>query len=149
MGKAGEPVGTDTAEQPGEVGRIRRLQSGTDVCVIAYGTIMPSAIEVARRLEAAGRSVTIVSCHTIKPLDVEGITALLRSHRQVVVIEEAAPGGGLGAQVKVLAWDAGASCRIDAFSLRDEFTHVYGSHAEVLASHGLTPERICADLGLA
>src|SRR3546814_7692926 len=68
---------------------------------------MPSAIEVARRLEAAGRSVTIVSCHTIKPLDVEGITALLRSHRQVVVIEEAAPGGGLGAQVKVLAWDAG------------------------------------------
>src|SRR3546814_13636986 len=88
---------------------------------------MPSAIEVARRLEAAGRSVTIASCHTIKPLDVEGITALLRSHRQDVVIEEAAPGGGLGAQVQVLPWDAGASCRIDAFSLRDAFTTELGT----------------------
>lgn len=148
LGKAGEPVVTGSAVDPWEFGKLRRLQLGDDVCVIAYGSIMPTAIEVARRFEAAGRSVTVASCHTVKPLDVEGIIAMLRAHAHVVVIEEAGPNGSLGSRIKGLAWDARASCRLDTFSLRDEFIHVYGSHDQVLAAHGLTAGQIAAALKL-
>lgn len=148
LGKAGEPVVTGSAVDPWEFGKLRRLQLGDDVCVIAYGSIMPTAIEVARRFEAAGRSVTVASCHTVKPLDVEGIIGMLRAHAHVVVIEEAGPNGSLGSRIKGLAWDARASCRLDTFSLRDEFIHVYGSHDQVLAAHGLTAGQIAAALKL-
>jgi transketolase len=52
-------------------------------------------------------------------------------------------------QVKQLAWDAAAACRIDAFTLQDEFIHCYGSHDELLAEHGLSVAKISARLGLA
>jgi transketolase len=47
--------------------------------------------------------------------------------------------GGLAAQVKQLAWDTRASCELKTFSLKDEFIHVFGSHAEVLKAHGIEP----------
>jgi transketolase len=86
----------------------------------------------------------VVSVHTVKPLDVEGIADALARHKQVIVIEEMVPHGGLGSRVKEIAWDKHASCRLDAFSLQDKFHHVYGSHEDLLAAHGLTREAIMA-----
>ena len=63
---------------------------------------------------------------------------------QVIVIEEMVPHGGLGSRVKEIAWDRRATCRLDTFSLQDEFHHVYGSHEDLLAAHGLTREAILA-----
>ncbi len=39
--------------------------------------------------------------------------------------------------VKALAWDYGAKCRIHSLSLKHEFVHVYSSHEQLLAAHGL------------
>src|SRR6201987_6236842 len=69
VGKAGEPNLTGKALDPWSFGRLHYLQRGCDVCILSYGVIMAKAIEVARGLEARGRSVSVVSCHTIKPLD--------------------------------------------------------------------------------
>ena len=38
--------------------------------------------------------------------------------------------------------------RIDAFALQDAFIHSYGSHAELLAAHGLGPALIAERVGL-
>jgi transketolase len=51
-------------------------------------------------------------------------------------------------RVKELAWESRAVCRLDVFTLRDQFVHCYGSHDDLLAEHGLAPERICEQLGL-
>jgi transketolase len=99
-------------------------------------------MELADRLDAAGRSTSVVSVHTLKPLDAAGIAAGLASHRQAVVLEEHGPNGGLSDQVLRLAYDAGIRTRIDRFTLKDEFVHCYGSHADALAAHGLSPERL-------
>ncbi|HUO43441.1 MAG TPA: transketolase C-terminal domain-containing protein [Burkholderiales bacterium] len=149
LGKAGEPDLTSQAEAPFEFGKIRYLQRGRDVCIIGYGPILKLGKELAAKFEAHGRSVSLISAHTLKPLDVDGITEALNAHRQVVVIEEMSPHGGLGAQVKQIAWDIRASCRLDAFSLRDAFIHNYGSHKDLLAAHGLDLETLSAQLGLA
>jgi transketolase len=146
IGKAGEPVLTAQAE-PWQFGKLRYLRRGSDICILTYGVITAMAVEIADKLAAQGRSVSLVSAHTLKPLDREGITAALQRHRQIVVIEEHAPQGGLASQVKQIAWDVRATCRLDTFTLQDAFIHNYGSTNDLLAAHGLSPERILATIG--
>lgn len=146
IGKAGEPVLTAQAE-PWQFGKLRYLRRGSGVCILTYGVITAMTVEIADKLAAQGRSVSLVSAHTLKPLDRDGITAALQQHRHVVVIEEHAPQGGLASQVKQIAWDVRASCRLDTFTLQDAFIHNYGSTNDLLAAHGLSPERILAAIG--
>jgi transketolase len=142
LGKAGEPNLTDNAVEPFVFGKLRYLRRGTDTCVVSYGPIMKMALQVADGLEASGRSVSVVSAHTLKPLDLAGLEQIMRGHAEVIVIEEHSARGGLAAQTKQLAWDMDARCRLYSFTLQDEFIHTFGSHAELLAAHGLHPDRI-------
>jgi transketolase len=128
-------------------GKLRYLRRGGDVCILAYGPITKMASDLAAKFEARGESVSLVSVHTLKPLDTEGLVDALASHRRVVVIEETAP-YALGLRVKALAWESQARCRIDTFSLKDAFIHTYGAPAELLAAHGLELSTIAAQLGL-
>ena len=146
IGKAGEPVLTAQAE-PWQFGKLRYLRRGSDVCILTYGVITAMATDIADKLAAQGRSVSLVSAHTLKPLDRDGISEALRQHPHVVVIEEHAPQGGLASQVKQVAWDIRATCRLDTFTLQDAFIHNYGSTNDLLAAHGLSPERILAAIG--
>jgi transketolase len=138
LGKAGEPRITEGAVEPFEFGRIRYLTRGRDVCILTYGPMMKQAFEVAERLKAKGDSVSVVSVHTLKPLDRPGIAAALSAHKRVLVIEEGVPHGGLASRVKEIAWESNATCRLKCFTLKDEFIHCYGSHDDLLAAHGIT-----------
>ncbi len=143
IGKSGEPILTKDAE-PWRFGRIRYLRRGRDVCILTCGAIAAMAAEVAGALEARGKSVALASVHTMKPLDRDGIAEALHRYPHVLVIEEHAPHGGLASQTKQIAWDSRAGCRLDTFSLKDAFIHNYGSHADMLAAHGLSSSRILA-----
>lgn len=139
LGKAGEANFTDKAEDPFVPGKLRYIKRGKDVCILVYGPTVAKAFELAERIESErGHDVSIVSCHTVKPLDRDGIARALKDHRHIIVMEEHVPHGGLGSRVKELAWDEKADCVIDHFSLKDKFVHAYGSHDEALAAHDFT-----------
>ena len=142
LGKAGEPVITANATTPFEFGKLRMLREGTDVCILGYGPILKMAMDAADRLGQRGVSTGVASVHTLKPLDQEGIARVLGKYRHVIVLEEMVAQGGLGESVKAVAWESGATCKIDCMSLKDEFIHVYGKHEDVLAAHGLTLDRL-------
>jgi transketolase len=144
LGKAGEPDLTKDAPDRWEFGKARYLRRGRDVCILSYGIIMKKAFELAERLQQQGKSVSILNVHTLKPLDRPGIQAALAAHPQVVVIEEHAPQGGLAPQVKQIAWDMQARCKLHTFTLQDAFIHNYGSHDDLLAAHGLDTGKIYA-----
>jgi transketolase len=147
LGKAGEPNLTANAPDPFQFGKIRFIKPGNDVCLLSYGPITKMAFDVAERIESkTGKSVAIVSVHTLKPLDEAGIANVVRRFPVVAVIEEHAPYGGLGPRVKEVAWDSGARCALRTFSLKDEFIHVYGTHAELLKAHGLDADLIFNEL---
>ena len=148
LGKAGEPNLSSEAKTAWAFGKIRTLREGHDVCILSYGPITKRAFEVADRFRARGRSAAVVSVHTLKPLDKFGIIDILHRFAHVIVIEECAPNGSLSMRVKELAWESRAVCRLDVFTLRDEFVHCYGSYDDLLGEHGLAPERICEQLGL-
>lgn len=142
LGKAGEPLISAGAAQPFVFGKVRVLREGTDVCILGYGPILKLGMDAAAALEAREISVAVASVHTLKPLDREGIAALLGRFSKVVVMEEMVPQGGLGNAIKALAWDSGARCRIECIALKDEFIHLYGKHDEILKAHGLTMDRL-------
>ena len=146
LGKAGEPDLTSNAIESFIFGRLRYIYRGNDICIVAYGAIMKIAAEVAERLREQGRSVSLVSAHTLKPLDLEGLAGILSMHREVVVIEETSVQGSLGTKIKALAFEHGAACKLHCFSLKDSFIHIYGSHEELLAAHGLSPQAIFGTL---
>jgi transketolase len=141
IGKAGEPNLTKGAD-PWVFGKVRYLRRGTDVCILTYGVITRMAVEVADALAAEGKSVSLVSVHTMKPLDRAGIVEAMKTHKHVIVIEEHAPQGGLAPQTKQLAWESQATCRIDTFTLQDKFIHNYGSWENLLESHGISTKII-------
>ena len=148
LGKAGEPIISAAIEPDFEFGRIRYFRRGTgDIALVSYGLMMHIAVEIADALVAQGRSVTLVSTPTLKPLDLEGLADVLRSHEQVVVMEEHAPQGGLAAQVKQLAWDVRAQCDLRTYTLKDEFIHCYGSHVDLLREHGMSADLVLASIG--
>lgn len=128
LGKAGEPA---LGGSGWEFGKLRKLRDGIDA-VIGYGPILKLAMELP--------DVAVYSCHTLKPLDVAGITNLLREHGRVVVLEEATR--WLGHQVRSIAHLEHEDDPVKCLSLRDSFPHTYGTHADVLAAHGLTVEKI-------
>jgi transketolase len=143
IGKSGEPTLTKDAE-PWQFGKLRYLRRGSDVCILTYGVVTKMAFDVAEALQAKGKSVSIVSVHTVKPLDRPGIVEALKNHKQIIVIEETAPLGGLGAQTKQIAWDVQATCRLNTFSLQDAFVDNNGTWEDLLDAHGLSTPKILA-----
>lgn len=148
LGKAGEPILSDSSSEPFVYGKLRYLRKGKDICVIGYGPILKLGLEIADAYNYIGRSVSVISAHTLKPLDKEGIYNLLKQHAHIVVLEEMVPSGGLADAVKIAAWETSATCKIDTFSLKDEFVHCYGKHEDILAAHGLNRTEIFNRLGL-
>ncbi len=137
LGKAGEKDLSEKATEPWRYGKVRYLRGGREACVIGYGPILGLAMEATD-----GQDIAVASCSTIKPLDTDGIGTILRRYPLLVVLEEAVSRGGLGEAIKSLAYSLGSRCAIHTLSLKDKFIHHYGSHAEVLAKHGLTVEAI-------
>ena len=80
------------------------LEIPTNIRINIIGANSPKlANELSKKLEAMGKSVTLISCHTIKPLDNNGIKDILESHKHNLVIEEHVPHGGLSSRVKEIA----------------------------------------------
>lgn len=144
LGKAGEPILTANAIEPFRFGRLRYLKRGSDVCILSYGPIMKLAFELSKKMEELGQTVSIVSVHTLKPLDKNGIASALISHSKVIIIEEHIEESGLSAKVKQIAWEVKARCQLLTFGLKDKFIHTYGSQQDVLRAHGLDVDSIFA-----
>jgi transketolase len=143
LGKAGEPVLSENAPEKFELGKIRKIREGQGRCILGYGPLLSKAFNVAERWkEKTGEEVAIYSVHTLKPLDISGISQVLKSFDQVIVLEEHVPNGSLGKQVKEIAWDIAAKCEIKTLCLKDQFIHCYGTQDELLAAHGIDTESV-------
>jgi transketolase len=143
LGKAGEPTLTSHAPDRFRLGKLRKIRNGADLAILTYGPIAKMVFDLAETIERnLLRSVAVYSAHTLKPLDRANIAAVLHTFPIVAVIEEHVEQGGLGAQVKQIAWDTNATCRLHTFALQDKFLHVYGSQDDIRHAHALTIDRI-------
>jgi transketolase len=80
------------------IGRAARLRDGTDVTLIANGTMVCRALEAASLLKADGIGAAVVNMSTVRPLDEEMVLEAA-STGPIVTIEEHTTVGGLGGAV--------------------------------------------------
>ncbi|MBL18572.1 MAG: transketolase [Flavobacteriaceae bacterium] len=148
LGKAGEPILLENMSDPFVFGKIRYLKRGSDICVVGYGPILQVGLKIAELFQERGKNISIVSNHTLKPMDEEGLVEMLASHNQIIIIEEMSPIGGLSDYLKVVAWKNNLKCDIINFSLKDKFIHSYSSHDDLLELHGLSLNYINSKLDI-
>ena len=146
LGKKGEPIVTKKSVDKFKIGKIRHITKGDDVAIITYGVIISLAIKLKNNLENKGKSVSLISCHTIKPIDESGVLKMLNKHKKIIIIEEHVPHGGLSSRVKEIAFNNKIQKTIKSFTLKDEFIHFYGSYDQLLEKHGLSLNNILKNI---
>lgn len=82
-----------------EIGRAYVLREGTDVTLAACGIEVAEALEAADRLAEEGISAEVIDVATVKPLDVDTITASVSKTGRIVTCEEHSVLGGMGSAV--------------------------------------------------
>ncbi|MGH1523772.1 transketolase family protein [Leifsonia sp. L25] len=80
-------------------GRFQQLRDGSDVTIIAAGTMVSRALAAADLLEADGTSARVLNAVYLAPLDIDAINDAAGHTRAIVTVEEANVAGGLGAAV--------------------------------------------------
>jgi transketolase len=81
-----------------EIGKAIVLREGSDISLIATGSMVQVALKTADMLAAQGLSVEVVDMHTIKPIDEAAIKKSC-AKRLIVTLEEHSHIGGLGSAV--------------------------------------------------
>lgn len=85
------------------IGKAKVVQEGHDVTVMAYGAMVPVALEAAKKaLQESGTSVEVIDLRTIWPLDEEAIVNSVSKTGRAVIVHEAPKAGGVGAEVTAI-----------------------------------------------
>lgn len=141
IGKKGEPA--IHAQAPDfRIGQGIVVRTGTDVALIAAGTIMAQALKAADLLGQRGVSAEVVSFHSVKPLDRAYLEQACARFNLVATIEEHGRIGGLGGAVAEFYADRRDAPVQISFGTGDEFMHEVGSQDYARAKFGLTAANI-------
>lgn len=81
------------------IGKAKALKGGTDLTIVATGTMVGEALQAAETLVAQGCSTRVVHMPTVKPLDGEMLLEAARETKGMITIEEHSLIGGLGEAV--------------------------------------------------
>jgi len=85
------------------IGKAKVVQEGHDVTVMAYGAMVPVALEAAKKAQQeSGTSVEVIDLRTIWPLDEEAIVNSVSKTGRAVIVHEAPKAGGVGAEVTAI-----------------------------------------------
>jgi pyruvate dehydrogenase E1 component beta subunit len=80
----------------------RTARAGEHVTVLAYGAMVPIALEAAGGAETRGWSVEVLDLRTLVPLDTEAVLASVRRTGRAVIVHEAPRTCGYGAELSAL-----------------------------------------------
>lgn len=100
IGSGRDPVVNEGGQVPFNFGKVRVLKDdGNDVAIFVMGFVTNRALEAADILKKEGINAVVVDVHTLKPLDVEAIAAILQKTRAAVTVEDHNIIGGLGSAI--------------------------------------------------
>jgi len=95
----------DEGWEPLEIGKGEVLNQGDDVLLIAYGSMVASALETATLLKQKNINACVVNARFARPLDNELILPLVQNIKKVVTMEEGTLIGGFGSAIVELLND--------------------------------------------
>lgn len=129
-----------TDNTPFEIGQAIVCTEGTDVAIIACGTMVHRALKASKRLQESKISARVINFHTIKPLDKKTILAAAEDCGAIVTVEEHQIHNGLGSAVAEVV-SQGYPVPMKIIGVEDHFGES-GEPNELLEKFGLTVEAI-------
>ena len=112
------------------------LRQGSDVAILAVGTMVGTALAAAGQLDAEGLDVTVVNCRYLKPHDEVTLAAILAQHRQILVVEEGTVVNGFGAYISAIIERHDPAVRVHTHGVPDRIVYA-ASRVNQLAALGL------------
>ncbi len=110
-------------------GEIRR--QGQGIAILAFGTLLQSALVAAEALDA-----TVVNMRWAKPLDLDLLLEVAKTHACVVTVEDGARMGGAGSAVMEALQEAHVTAPVLQLGLPDVFIE-HGDPVKLMALQGL------------
>lgn len=136
--KSALPVSASSASQKFQFGKGRIVRQGEDLTFIATGEGVLPAFEAAQKLSKENNiEATVVSMHTIKPLDTDLIAELAKNGSPIITVEEHSIYGGLGEAVASFLMQNGFRNKFKIVGLPDDHT-VSGSQTEIFEHYGIS-----------
>jgi transketolase len=141
FGKKPMPLLKEENDDLFEFGKGRVIAEGNDVAIIATGETVYPALRAAKKLKEQNISATVVSMHTIKPLDTSLLANLADKCKTIVTIEEHSVYGGLGEACASYLMQHGIFKPFRIIGIPDEYT-VTGSQQDIFNHYGINEQGI-------
>jgi 1-deoxy-D-xylulose-5-phosphate synthase len=131
----------DTPPAIGEIpavpyGTWELVRRGSELAILAVGTMVAPALEAAETLSAEGFDPTVVNCRFIKPYDDLMLAGIVADHRHLLVVEEGTVINGFGAYMATVVEQLDPSVRVVVHGVPDRIVPA-ASRARQLAQSGL------------
>jgi 1-deoxy-D-xylulose-5-phosphate synthase len=117
-------------------GEIRRF--GRKIAIFAFGTLLYPALEAGEHLDA-----TVVNMRWVKPLDVDLLLEVARTHQAIVTVEDGCIMGGAGSAIGEALSQANTTVPLMHLGFSDIFIE-QGDPVKLLALQGLDAQSITA-----
>ncbi len=115
----------------GELRRKSHAPAGQRLAILAFGTLLYPALEVAERIDAS-----VANMRFVKPLDIELLKSLAQDHDYFVTIEDGAIQGGAGSACLEALSAIGINKPLLQLGLPDEFIE-HGDYRLLMSQCGL------------
>lgn len=145
LGKQGEPLINDT-EAEYKIGKAIRIKEGEDITLISTGNTLEIADTVTDKLKNKNIKASLISMHTVKPLDENAVMEILKNGKPVFTLEEHSLIGGLGSAVADIIAQSDFNPVFRKFGTEDKFSHYVGGHDYIREKFGLTSEKITENI---
>jgi len=115
-------------------GKAHEHLKGEELTIVACGMAVHGALEAARAMNAAGRSIGVIDMACIKPLDRGIILEAASRTGKMMTVEEHNVLGGLGGAVAEVLADEGLGVKLKRHGIYDEYsliappTHLYAHY---------------------
>ena len=113
--------GLEDFRAPIRLGKWEILYDESDICLLAAGSMVETALQVRAMLKREGANCTLVNCRFIKPLDEKVLREAAQSHLLIVTLEENVISGGFGSQVLSSLNAMGQTVPVECVALPDAY----------------------------
>ena len=112
------------------------VRQGSEVAILAVGTMVEPSLAAADALADEGLSVTVVDCRFLKPYDEVTLAAVLANHKYVLTVEEGTVVNGFGAFMSAVIERHDPSVRVSVHGVPDRLMYA-AARKRQLAACGL------------
>ena len=120
------------------LGKSEVLRNGSQIAVLAIGSMVEVCQKVCENLRNAGSDPTFVNVRFVKPMDTELLDQLAKNHDLIVTVEENVQNGGFGEHVCSYMEEHHPDCHVLPVAIPDRFV-AHGGVDSLRKQLGLCP----------